>query len=82
MKNNLITLLLAGAFCISCNGTGNNAKPVEETSPSVSEAAQEVKADSVIVYEHDYIVTVGVVAPDFAFEMLDGIKFTLLEDRG
>lgn len=82
MKNNLFTLLLAGAFCISCNGTGNNAKPVEETSPSVSEAAQEVKADSVIVYEHDYIVKVGDVAPDFTLEMLDGTKFTLSENRG
>ena len=82
MKNNLITLLLAGAFCISCNGTGNNAKPVEETTPAVSEAAPEAKTDSVTVYEHDYIVKVGDVAPDFTLEMLDGTQFTLSENRG
>jgi peroxiredoxin len=38
--------------------------------------------DSVTVYEHDYIVKVGDVAPDFTLEMLDGTKFTLSEQRG
>ena len=82
MKNNFITLLLAGAFCISCNGTGNNAKPVVEIAPAISETVPEAKADSVTVYEHDYIVKVGDAAPDFTLEMLDGTKFTLSEQRG
>ena len=82
MKNNFITLRLAGAFCISCNGTGNNAKPVVETAPAISETVPEAKADSVTVYEHDYIVKVGDAAPDFTLEMLDGTKFTLSEQRG
>ncbi len=78
MKNKFITLLLIGAFCISCNGTGNNAKPAEEAAP----VASEVKTDSVTVYEHDYIVKVGDVAPDFTLELIDGTKFTLSENRG
>ena len=82
MKNNFITLLLVGAFSISCNGTGNNAKPVVETAPPISETVPEAKADSVTVYEHDYIVKVGDAAPDFTLEMLDGTKFTLSEQRG
>ena len=36
----------------------------------------------VTVYEHDYIVKVGDVAPDFTLDMLDGTKFTLSEQRG
>ena len=82
MKNNFITLLLVGAFCISCNGTGNNAKPVVETTPAVSKNVPETNTDSVTVYEHDYIVKVGDATPDFTLEMLDGTKFTLSEQRG
>ena len=36
----------------------------------------------VVVYEHDYIVKVGDMAPDFTLEMLDGSKFKLSEQRG
>ena len=35
-----------------------------------------------IVYEHEYLVKVGDVAPDFTLEMLDGTKFTLSRQRG
>ena len=38
--------------------------------------------DQVTVYEHDYIVKVGDVAPDFTLEMTDGSTFTLSEQRG
>lgn len=41
-----------------------------------------VAESDVTVYEHDYIVKVGDVAPDFTLEMLDGTKFTLSEQRG
>ena len=41
-----------------------------------------VAGSDVTVYEHDYIVKVGDVAPDFTLEMLDGTKFTLSEQRG
>ena len=39
-------------------------------------------SDSVVVYEHEYIVKVGDVAPDFTLEMIDGSIFTLSEQRG
>jgi peroxiredoxin len=38
--------------------------------------------DQVTVYEHDYIVKVGDIAPDFTLEMTDGSTFTLSEHRG
>ena len=36
----------------------------------------------VTVYEHDYIVKVGDIAPDFTLQMTDGSTFTLSEHRG
>ena len=48
--------------------------------------AQESKVIAVFgdtaVYEHEYIVKVGDMAPDFTLEMIDGSKFTLSEQRG
>ena len=41
-----------------------------------------VANDPVTVYEHDYIVKVGDVAPDFTLQMTDGTTFTLSEHRG
>ena len=38
--------------------------------------------DQVTVYEHDYIVKVGDIAPDFTLQMTDGSTFTLSEHRG
>ena len=35
-----------------------------------------------IVYEHDYLVKVGDLAPDFSLPMTDGTTFTLSEQRG
>ena len=34
------------------------------------------------VYENDYIVKVGDIAPDFTLELTDGTKFSLSEQRG
>lgn len=34
------------------------------------------------VYEHDYLVKVGDVAPDFTLPLTDGTEFTLSEQRG
>lgn len=48
--------------------------------------AQEAKViatmGDTVVYEHEYIVKVGDVAPDFTLEMIDGSTFTLSEQRG
>ena len=35
-----------------------------------------------VVYENEYIVKVGDVAPDFTLPMIDGSTFTLSEQRG
>ena len=50
--------------------TGANAQSNNETN------------DQVTVYEHDYIVKIGDVAPDFTLKMTDGSTFTLSEQRG
>lgn len=38
--------------------------------------------ESTTVYENDYIVKVGDIAPDFTLELTNGEKFTLSEQRG
>ena len=38
--------------------------------------------DSVMVYENQYLVKVGDVAPDFTLEFTDGTAFTLSQQRG
>lgn len=38
--------------------------------------------NDVMVYENEYIVKVGDVAPDFTLELTDGSVFTLSEQRG
>lgn len=45
-------------------------------------AQDNVQTEGVTVYEHDYIVKVGDVAPDFTLELTDGSTFTLSEQRG
>lgn len=38
--------------------------------------------ENVMVYENEYIVKVGDMAPDFTLELTDGAQFTLSEHRG
>ena len=76
MKRNFIAMLAAAAILASCGG---DRKPAEQ------ESAQPVVENTVAeptVYEHEYIVKVGDVAPDFTLEMLDGTEFTLSQQRG
>lgn len=40
------------------------------------------KKENVVVYENEYIVKVGDLAPDFTLELTDGRTFTLSEQRG
>ena len=49
---------------------------------STSATAQADGNGAPTVYEHDYIVKVGDLAPDFTLKMLDGTEFTLSEQRG
>lgn len=78
MKNRTVVLFLAGMLLAACGGTEKNTSEVKELEPAVAE----VKKDSVTVYEHDYIVKVGDMAPDFTLDLIDGTKFTLSEQRG
>ena len=76
MKRNFIALFAAAAIVASCGG---DKKPLEQ------ETAQPVVENSVAeptVYENEYIVKVGDVAPDFTLQMTDGSTFTLSEQRG
>ena len=76
MNRNLIALFAAAAILASCGG---NKKPVEQ------EAVQPIVENEITeptVYENEYIVKVGDVAPDFTLQMTDGSTFTLSKQRG
>jgi peroxiredoxin len=69
------TLLFAmGALMFTaCGGT---------TAPSETTQESDTITTDTIVYEHDYLVKVGDMAPDFSLPMTDGTTFTLSEQRG
>ena len=76
MKRNFIALLAAAAILASCGGDKKAAEQ-ESVQPVVENTVAEPT-----VYEHEYIVKVGDVAPDFTLQMTDGSTFTLSEQRG
>lgn len=57
----------------ACGGT---------TAPSETTQEGDTITTDTIVYEHDYLVKVGDVAPDFSLPMTNGTSFTLSEQRG
>jgi peroxiredoxin len=76
MRKKLVpTLLLAMSTLMftACGGT---------TAPSETTQEGDTITTDTIVYEHDYLVKVGDVAPDFSLPMTDGTTFTLSEQRG
>lgn len=75
----LLALLLAGgtAFLGSCTSNQSSATSTDESTTS-TEAAQK----DTVVYEHEYIVKVGDMAPDFSLPMTDGSTFSLSAQRG
>ena len=76
MRKKLVpTLLFAmGALIFTaCGGT---------TAPSQTTQEGDTITTDTIVYEHDYLVKVGDMAPDFSLPMTDGTTFTLAEQRG
>lgn len=76
MKRNLIAIIAAAAVIASCGGDKKAATP-ETVQPVVENEVAEL-----VVYENEYIVKVGDVAPDFTLQMTDGSTFTLSEQRG
>ena len=76
MKRNLIAIIAAAAVIASCGGDKKASGQVAEQ-PVVENAVAEQ-----VVYENEYIVKVGDIAPDFTLPMTDGSTFTLSEQRG
>ena len=72
-----IALILLSALIVGC-GQANKAAE-SSTEP---QTAENVKSDSAVVYEHDYLVKVGDIAPDFTLKYTDGTEFTLSQLRG
>ena len=76
MKRNLIAILAAAAVIASCGGDKKATTP-ETEQPVVENAVAEQ-----VVYENEYIVKVGDIAPDFTLKLTDGSDFTLSKNRG
>ena len=76
MNRNLIVLFAAISLLASCNSDKKSAaQPVSQS------VVENVKPEPV-VYENEYIVKVGDIAPDFTLQLTDGTTFTLSEQRG
>lgn len=71
-----ISFIILAVIAVACGGANKPANEAQEA----PEAAQ--KQDSVVVYEHDYLVKVGDIAPDFTLNYTDGKEFTLSQMRG
>ena len=70
-----LILLMAASFAfIACKNTDKKSESVAST---VSTTTQDT-----IVYEHEYIVKVGDIAPDFTLSYTDGTPFSLSALRG
>ena len=67
--------ILAAALAVftACNNT-NKRNETPSTEPAATQ--------DTIVYEHEYIVKVGDMAPDFTLRYTDGSEFTLSAQRG
>lgn len=75
MKRNFIALFAAAAILASCGGKQPAGQPAPEPVVDNVKTAQ-------VVYENDYIVKVGDLAPDFTLQLTDGSTFTLSQQRG
>lgn len=69
-----MTFLMAALVMLAaCN---NTSKKNEATA-----AAEQAPTQDTIVYEHEYLVKVGDMAPDFTLKYTDGTEFTLCTAR-
>lgn len=76
MKN--FILISIALILLSC---GNNAAQKSQTVTENSAQQQEAQ-ETRPVYENNYLVKVGDVAPDFTLPLTDGTSFTLSQNRG
>lgn len=75
MKN--FILISIALILLSC---GNNAAQKSQTVTENSAQQQEAQ-ETRPVYENNYLVKVGDVAPDFTLPLTDGTEFTLSQNR-
>ena len=69
-----ITIFVATLVILAaCNNVGKKSEVVMEQAPMVKDT---------IVYEHEYLVKVSDMAPDFTLSSTDGTEFTLSSQRG
>lgn len=77
-KTNLLFATLLSLIFASCGGN-NNEQPAA-TEANVEQTEQVAPAP--VVYENNYLVKVGDIAPDFTLKLTDGSDFTLSKNRG
>lgn len=74
----LFSILSVAMILASC---GNKASQTTEQSAETAVPVQTEQA-APVVYENNYLVKVGDVAPDFTLALTDGTEFTLSKNRG
>ena len=71
--NRIAIFAAALAIFTACNNTHKKSE---------APATEQVETQDTIVYEHQYLVKVGDMAPDFTLKYTDGTEFTLSQQRG
>ncbi len=66
-------LAVALVMLAACNNASKKSEPV---------VTEQAAVQDTVVYEHEYLVKVGDVAPDFTLASTDGTEFTLSAHRG
>ena len=74
MKN--ICFILLATMLFAC-GNNNSKSEVQQASAEVAKTEAQP-----VVYENNYLVKVGDMAPDFTLKLADGNEFTLSKNRG
>ena len=74
----LFSIFSLALILASC---GNSSAPAAEQSAEAS-APQQEEQKTAVVYENNYLVKVGDIAPDFTLSLTDGTEFTLSKNRG
>ena len=77
-KTNLLFAALLSLIFASCGGNNNEQPAATEANVEQTEQA----APAPVVYENNYLVKVGDIAPDFTLKLTDGSDFTLSKNRG
>ena len=77
-KTNFLFATLLSLIFASCGGNNNEQPAATEANVEQTEQA----APAPVVYENNYLVKVGDIAPDFTLKLTDGSDFTLSKNRG